>query len=110
MQTQAWRVTLRLSKPLLLKPYTLRTVYQMEGAGIKVSTIEPWDGTAQFGSSKHHMVAPIGSLGDHVPPGRYDVIIINGVIGEFLRFQTNPPQFRDCALCCPYASLLLPSG
>ena len=54
----------------------------MENKGIKVSTIEPWDGTAKFGSSKHHMIAGIGNLGEHVQPGEYDVIIINGVIGE----------------------------
>lgn len=64
-----------------VQPYTLRSVYQMENARIKVSTIEPWDGTAVYGSSKHHMVAGIGSLGEHARPAMFDVIIINGVMG-----------------------------
>ena len=54
----------------------------MENAGIKVSTVEPYDAMAVFGSSKHHMVTGIGYIGEHVRPGFYDVIIINGVIGE----------------------------
>lgn len=64
-----------------VQPYTLRTLYQMENSGIEVSTIEPWDGMSQFGSSKHHMVSGIGDLGRHVRPATYDIIIINGVIG-----------------------------
>lgn len=64
-----------------MQPYTLRTVYQLEAAGIDVSTIEPNPETAPFGSSKHHLKAPIGALGMYVEPRAYDVIMINGVIG-----------------------------
>ena len=65
-----------------MQPYTLRTVYQLEEAGIQVTTIEPNPGTAVYGSSKQHIKAPIGALGEYVPAGTYDVIIINGVIGD----------------------------
>lgn len=56
----------------------------MEEAGIEVTTLEPNPGTAVFGSSKHHLMAAIGALGQYVPPDNYDVIIINGVIGMAL--------------------------
>lgn len=54
----------------------------MEGAGIHVTTIEPNPGNSPFGSSKHHLQGTIGELGNFVEPEIYDIIMINGVIGE----------------------------
>ncbi len=71
-----------MAEDYFLQPYTLRTVYQLEGAGIHVTTIEPNPGNSPFGSSKHHLQAGIGELGRFEEPEVYDVIIINGVIGR----------------------------
>jgi len=72
----------------------------MENARIKVSTIEPWDGTAVYGSSKHHMVAGIGSLGEHARPAMFDVIIINGVMGEAISAVLQLPGILTLCACC----------
>lgn len=66
----------------MVQAYTLRGLYQLKKLNATITTIEPDISQAAFGADYHHIVAPLGNLLEHVPHNYFDVIFINGVIGE----------------------------
>jgi SAM-dependent methyltransferase len=65
-------------------------------AGRAYVTIDPEPAFRRFGA-KEHIVGLVEDLGQHFPPGHFDAIVMNGVIGHGL---DDPAHVRRAMAAC----------
>ena len=61
--------------------YTARIHQAFEQQGIACWTTDIVPENAAWGNPRHHLVADIACITDHVPAGHFDAILFNGVMG-----------------------------